>query len=275
MDILFTLNKKYINLLSTCLLSIAEHHSKSEITFHIASNDLKDEDLKTIKPYLPKQYKFKFYNYRNKYLDDAKTTYRYPQEIYYRLYAKCYLDETIEKVLYLDVDTIIIKNLESFYQKDFSEKLFIGSTNIKKTLTTFNNVKNKAKPDAHYLNTGVLLINLKGLREKQDINELNEYIYKNDKRLFLPDQDVLNALYGTEVKLVSHLEYNLSDRAITKYNLGKIISKIDLNWVNQNTYIIHYYGKNKPWLDTYKGILQDYYLKYENLYQSILTKETL
>ena len=275
MDILFTLNKKYKDLLLTCLLSIAEHHQTTNITFHIVSNDISDADISYIKKYIPSQYEFKYYNYRNEFLDTAKTTYRYPQEIYYRLFVQCYLKQEIKRILYLDVDTIVIKNLKNFYEQPFEDSFFIGATNIKKALTTFNNVKNKAKLDSHYLNTGVLLINVEDLRKKQSIDELNQYILKNEKRLFLPDQDVLNALYGHNVKLVNHLKYNLSDRAITKYNLMKLVSKIDLDWVNENAYIIHYYGKNKPWLPDYKGILKDYYLKYDQLLKSIQIREQI
>ena len=39
----------------------------------------------------------------------------------------------------------------------------------------------------------------------------------------------------------------------------KNLSKIDLDWVRDNVVIIHYYGKNKPWKDNYKGILNCFY----------------
>ncbi|CCV64495.1 Glycosyl transferase, family 8 [Alteracholeplasma palmae J233] len=263
MNILFTLNKKYINLLFTCLLSIGKHHKNDQMHFHIVSNDIVEEDLEILKKELSGHYKYTFYSYTNDVLENAKTTYRYPQEIYYRLFAKCYLKDDVDRILYLDVDTIVIKNLRHLYKLNFEDKFFIGSTNIKKALTKFNNIKNKATYDSHYLNTGVLLINVEGLRKNQDIDLLNEYIIKHDKTLFLPDQDVLNALYGNKVKLVDHLLYNLSDRALMKHNFGKA-NKIDLDWVNKNSCIIHYYGKNKPWNEKYKGILSEYYFFYEN-----------
>ena len=96
------------------------------------------------------------------------------------------------------------------------------------------------------------------MRKEQNIQELNEYIIKNEKRLFLPDQDVLNALYGNKVIVIDNLKYNLSDRAIKRYNLTKR-KKINRHWVDENAYIIHYYGKNKPWKDKYRGILKPYY----------------
>ena len=71
-------------------------------------------------------------------------------------------------------------------------------------------------------------------------------LLKMEKRLFLPDQDVLNALYGNKVIVIDNLKYNLSDRAIKRYNLTKR-EKINRHWVDENAYIIHYYGKNKPW----------------------------
>ena len=47
------------------------------------------------------------------------------------------------------------------------------------------------------------------------------------------------------------------------HNLKVNTFKIDEKWVEDNCCIIHYFGKNKPWKDNYKGILKKFYLIYE------------
>ena len=39
---------------------------------------------------------------------------------------------------------------------------------------------------------------------------------------------------------------------------------IDLEWVENNAVILHYYGRNKPWKDNYKGILGVFYTEQKN-----------
>lgn len=88
------------------------------------------------------------------------------------------------------------------------------------------------------------------------------YLDKNKNRLFLPDQDILQGVFGNKIKVINNHVYNLSDREIKKHNLTHR-NKIDNKWVEENTTIIHYIGKNKPWKKKYKGILKKYYTKYD------------
>ena len=265
MNLLVALNKKYLRHLFNMLISFdASHHQQT--TCYVLSNDIKYVDLELINKHLQHPLVFHIIDYQNNVLNEAKTTYRYPKEVYYRLFAAEYLPLDVNRILYLDVDIIVLKNLQTFYDTDFEHHYFIGATNIQKILTTFNNIKNRAPYHAYYLNTGVLLINVALLRQEQDMNKLNEYIIKYNHLLILPDQDVLNALYGNKVKLVSHLLFNLSDRAILKHNLSlKNKVKIDSKWVNEHAHILHFYGKNKPWKKDYWGILKPFYEKYAHL----------
>ena len=45
---------------------------------------------------------------------------RYPVEIYFRLFASLYLPSSVDRVLYLDTDIVVINNLKELYEMDFS-----------------------------------------------------------------------------------------------------------------------------------------------------------
>lgn len=262
MDILMTLNRNYLYQMSVMLHSLKKSHSDTLLCIHLVSCDITLEDLIDFNI---EGVEYQIYQYSNDSLDQAKITYRYPVDIYYRLYAITYLPKDIKRILYLDPDIIILKPLNRMYQLDFEDNYFIGATNISKVLTRFNQLRNSTQKASHYLNTGVLLMNLEKLREEQDIEVLTDYILKHRHRLLLPDQDVLHALYGDRTKLISHLQYNLSDRAILKHNLRiDKVYHIDRNWIDNHAYILHFYGKNKPWLKNYKGILKHYYDTFES-----------
>ena len=80
----------------------------------------------------------------------------------------------------------------------------------------------------------------------------------------LYDQDVIFKFFGNKIRLIDPRLYNLSDRLVMFHNkFYRSKYKIDLDWVENNNYIIHYLGTNKPWKDKYRGILKDYYTKYK------------
>ena len=63
-----------------------------------------------------------------------------------------------------------------------------------------------------------------------------------------------------------YMKYNLSDRMLflNNYEVLNGKEKVDLDWIKKNTVVVHYCGKNKPWNDNYKGILDCFYNKIEN-----------
>lgn len=260
MNILVTINKKYLNIFDTMLNSLM-NNNQTTLDIFILANDITNDDINAIK--VNSNVSLHLIHYVDSKLDLAPTSKRYPSVIYYRLVAANYLPSNIERVLYLDPDIIVLKSLESLYNMDFENSLFIGASNVRKFLTKFNESKNKAPKNSPYLNTGVLLINLKELRKYDCSQMIYDYISKNKNVLTLPDQDILQGLFGDKIKLVDHLKYNLSDRNIKLNNLRVKNEKIDCNWVNNYCYIIHFFGRNKPWKENYKGILKDYYLKYK------------
>ena len=259
MNILVTINKNYLFKMFTMINSLSCNNKGLHDVF-VVSNDVTIDDLSK---YKNDNIVFHLISYFDEKLEQAPTSKRYPSVIYYRLLAAKYLPSDVDKILYLDPDIIVLKDLSSFYNQSMKDIYYIGASNVKKTLRKFNEVKNSAPKDSPYINTGVILINVKELRNKDQSQEIYDYILKKRMVLTLPDQDILQGLYGDKVKLVDHYLYNLSDRAINAYNRTHIKSKIDESWVEKNCYIIHFLGRNKPWKENYVGILKQYYLNYE------------
>ena len=61
--------------------------------------------------------------------------------------------------------------------------------------------------------------------------------------------------------------YNLSDRTLLAHNADLRNQKVTLAWVRQNSVIIHYFGRNKPWKARYAGILDVFYHEITELLQ--------
>lgn len=126
-------------------------------------------------------------------------------------------------------------------------------------LHKINEIRLDIKEDEPYVNTGVLLINLKELRKINVEEKVVNFIKSKRNKLLLPDQDIVTTLFGDKIKLVDELKYNLGERAWKLYNLNNTKNKITLRWIRNNTVIIHYYGRNKPWNKDYIGTLDCFY----------------
>lgn len=263
MNILLAINNNYVEQTITLLSSIKENHTRDKINIFILNKDLKQKEKNKIKTcFNNTNIYIKFITINDNEINNFPVLEkRYPVEIYFRLFATKYLPKNIDRILYMDVDTIVINPLEDFYNMDFDGNLFIGATHVNNFFKKFNQLRLKLPKDSDYINSGVLLMNIKQLRNVDIENDVKQYIKNNKGKLLLPDQDLLNALYGNRIKLVSYLKYNLGDKTIKQYNRFNK-EKIDIDWIKKNTVIIHYYGRNKPWNKNYKGMLDSFYNYY-------------
>ena len=137
----------------------------------------------------------------------------------------------------------------------------MACTHTNDVVTKLNRVRLGLDPDSPvpYINTGVMMMNLPLLRQALDMDAIRNYAAEKRYALMLPDQDILTALYGDKVKLLDTMIYNLSDRTLNVYNANPKHEKRDVDWVRKNSVVIHYLGKNKPWLPGYSGVLDVFY----------------
>lgn len=261
MNILVTVNKKYVNQLNIMLNSIQYTNPEERFDIYVLHKNLNQEDILEIGKILNRE-KFSIIPIKIPQSEiDTFPVYqkRYPIEIYFRLFATKYLPKELDRVLYLDSDTIIINKLNDLYNMNFDNNYYIAATHIKKVIHKINEIRLDLEEDDAYINTGVLLINLKALRKIDVEKKVIKYVKENKLKLILPDQDIISGVFGNKIKLVEHLKFNLGEKCIINHNLRYPHKKIDLNWIKQNSVIIHYYGKNKPWNDTYIGKLDVFY----------------
>ena len=154
---------------------------------------------------------------------------------------------------------VVINSLRELYETEFGDNYYVGCTHTREFLTKLNQARLQSEKAVAYINTGVLLMNLNALRGSIRLEQISAYAREHEKALILPDQDILTALYGDRIALVDSLRWNLSDRVLAFYNGAHPKGKRDVNWVRQNTSIVHYCGRNKPWNADYTGTLGVFY----------------
>lgn len=238
----------------------------------MVNNTLTEEDFASLSALLPRT---ELVNVQvpEDLLQNAPVSDRYPTEMYYRLFAARYLPQQLERILYLDPDLVVLHSLRSLYQIDFDGKLFAAASHIEsRTFRELNRRRLHLSEHAKYLNSGVMMMNLALLR-KESPQTILDYIQSHKATLLLPDQDVLNALYADRTVPLDPLVYNLGEKYLRLKNLHlPPAEKLTLDWVRSNTAIVHYYGRNKPWKEHYRGSLGIFYHEWEQQLQQLTGK---
>lgn len=259
MNLLFAIDKGFTDLFLNCVKSIVKNGGNHTYTAYILHSDLDEAAMKDILQGVDSRVECCFLSVDPALFEGFPESKRYPLQIYYRLAAPLLLPTHLDRILYLDVDTVVVNPLDSLYQMDFNGAWYIACTHTHDFLTKFNQARLGVKKDVPYINTGVMMLNLPVLRKNLCMSTIRKYANERMHTFLLPDQDIITALYGEKVKLADTMQYNLSDRILALYNADPKNTKVDLDWVRANTAIIHYCGKNKPWKENYIGILGIFY----------------
>lgn len=247
MNLLFAIDDNFVEQLETVLLSIHLNTRQQAFDIYVLQKHrlAKEEELTnfckhfgmTYHPVIVKEALFA----------NAPVTDRYPTTIYYRLLAHQMLPKSLHKILYLDADLLCINDLSALYETYLGDNLYASAihTSLTNTTDVINKIRLQNFDADGYYNSGVLLMNLDLIREEVDANQIFDYIRRHV--LLLPDQDVLNALYSDRIQTIPDQLFNFDTRNSKIYETISF-GKWTLDWVIKNTVILHYCGREKPWL---------------------------
>lgn len=258
MNLLFCINPKFRPLLCQCLRSIVKNGGEERYDAYILHSDLTDADMDAVRA-VSNRVSCRFLSVDAGDFDGFPESSRYPRQIYYRLAAPLLLPEELDRILYLDVDTLVINPLKELYTMDFQGNYYIACTHIREALTKLNDRRLNVPDGSPYVNTGVMVLNLPALRENLTMDEIRRTALQKIDSFWLPDQDLLTVLHGDKILLADTQKYNLSDRILNIYNANPKNPRHNLDWVRENTVVIHYCGKNRPWKPHYIGQLGVFY----------------
>ena len=198
----------------------------------------------------------------------ARSSERYPQEMYYRMLAPHVIDADIDRALYLDPDLLIINPLTPLFDIVLGDCVFAAAshTDAVHPATALNNVR--LNTNELYFNTGVILMDMRRAKALIDPDEIFAFAREHERKLLFPDQDIFNALYGKRTLPVPDQVWNYDAR---KYpdNIIRTGGEATLDWVMNNTAILHFCGRDKPRAPKYRGQFAALYKHYATLARRI------
>lgn len=260
-NLLVTLDQNYLSPLTVMLQSYSAVHPDVITDLYIAHSSLDESHFSLIEKAVANT-NIQIHNVKitEKYFSDTPVLERLPEESFYRLLAFHYLPENVERCLYLDPDIYIQKSLMPFYAMEMGDAYIAAASHMHGFLNWLNKFRLSITSE-RYINSGVMLMNLKEIRKQFTLEHILECLKKNTQRLIMGDQDLINILFGEHTIFVDERIYNLDERT---YKYCRKKQGFNLADVETKTAIIHYNGKYKPWLEGYKGELNRFYPKVLN-----------
>ena len=261
-SLLATLDQNYIPQLQVMLASIWINNPGETFRLSLLHIGIPQGALGTVRQQCD-AYGYSFADVRadDSLFRDAPVTRQYPKEMYYRLLAAHLLPESDKRILYLDPDILVINPIRPLWETDLQGKLFAAAAHTGKTELANSVNQLRLGTEHDYFNSGVLLIDLERARHEIDPSAIFRYVERHRMELVLPDQDVLNALYGNRILPLEDVLWNYDARNYSNY-LFRSGGLCDLPWVMAHTAILHFCGRTKPWKPNYVyrfGILYQHY----------------
>lgn len=177
---------------------------------------------------------------------------RWSPVIFYRLFVHRIFPE-LDKVLYLDSDTLVRSDLTKLYETDISEYSFGAVCDLAPVKVTESVsgqyvkkfIQEYLKHDL-YVNSGVLLINVK------EVAKYENEMLSAEITLKYPDQDIINYVFDGKI-LRLPLKYNFVPNV---ENYTNLISEQEFAAAIKETAIFHFYAI-KPYV--YSVLSRDFY----------------
>lgn len=263
MNLLVTLDSKYIRPLKVMLSSLFINNPGENFCIYLLHSSIKDDEIADIERFTD-GYGQKLFVIKigDIYFQNAPVAFHYTREMYYRLLAYKFLPAELGRILYLDPDILVINPVRELYATELDGYLYAAAFHNVLTVKEINRLRlYPYKIDAYY-NSGVLLMNLDLQRKLVDEEAIYNFVEKNRAKLIMPDQDIINALYSRQIKCLDEKLHNYDTRY---YKYYKIVtnSTCDMDYIMRNTVFLHFCGRKKPWNRSYSGQFYSLYKHYE------------
>lgn len=198
---------------------------------------------------------------------------------YARLFLSSVIPQRFNKVLYLDCDTIILRELKDMWSIDVKLYMIAG---VRDTVDKYFLKKIGLKQDDYYINCGIVLINLELWRKENLQEKFMDFIKKHNGNVPHHDQGTINAICN-KGKLIIAAKYNVtsnfytfSSKTIKKiYSMKDYYSQKDLDEARKNPVILHFTTGlvGRPWEENCSHPMKEEYLRVSS--QSPWNKEAL
>lgn len=253
--IFFTIDDKYAPCISVAIKSIIDNASNEyKYKIMVLHQNLDEENIKKISSLENDNFEIKFTHMKDgldSITDREENRLRcdyFTLTIYFRLFIPDMFPE-YDKAIYIDSDIVVPGDISELFNIELGDNL-IGACNDKSVLDVPELARYMEEAIGvskyEYINSGVLLMNLKEMRERKFCKKFLELLNTYHFDCIAPDQDYLNAMCNGKILYLDE-----------RWDAMPTEGKEQLS----NPKLIHYNLFQKPWC--YDNIqYEEYFWKY-------------
>lgn len=184
----------YLQHAMAMLCSLFENNKEHNIIVHVLQNNLSSNSRRNIND-LSERYSQKviYYDVDESKLEGVQFRKNRPlsKAAYYRLLLSTTLPNDIDKVLYMDCDMIVLRDLSEIFQVEIDNYALAASID-NFPYDNQHRLQLHMEADERTFCSGIMLVNLKFWRDNNVEPGLLEYAKRHREVVYLHDQDVLN-----------------------------------------------------------------------------------
>lgn len=162
---------------------------------------------------------------------------------YYRLKLSSLLPN-VDRIIYFDCDMVVNSSLAELFNTDMGDCLIAGVKDLN---------KKELKKNPSYVNAGMLVFDLKNMRQDDTENKFLEWTKANAENIKVGDQTIINEVCKGRIAIVSDV-WNVQSSNFTNRS----------SYTN-NPRVVHFVARKKPWHWASFSIHKGLYFKYLQL----------
>lgn len=201
MNVMYTCDNNYVWLMGISVISLFENNKDfKELDVYLLGENISDENKKNLFN-ISKNYgrEIKIIDVPKIDLPQSLISSRWPLSAFTRLYAGDFLPQNLNRVLYLDCDTVVEGSIRELESIQLDNNIVMG---VKDCISADYKRNIGLNENDIYINAGVLLFNLGKLREI-DITKIVDNYLKNYKNYInYADQDILNGIFKNKIGIL-------------------------------------------------------------------------
>lgn len=268
-NVAYASDQNYAKHVGISLISLLENNKNLEnIHIYIIEDNI-SEELKEKLVSIVNRYKRELTFLKcNKLCENLDVKVNFPKAAFSRLFLDK-IDE-IDKILYLDSDTIINSSIKELYETNIDDYYVAG---VQDNAAYYLLKKIGMNKNDRYINSGVLLMNLKKWREDNVEEMIVDFIKKHNGKVNHHDQGIINGVCKKKI-LIINPKYNMMPEMIYLtvkqsnflYNVHNYYSQKEIDSAVNEPVVIHYIEKfySRPWKCDCTHPLKDKYLNILN-----------
>jgi lipopolysaccharide biosynthesis glycosyltransferase len=172
-------------------------------------------------------------------------------EISATMWCRIFLPELlpeVERVLYLDIDTLALDSIAPLWKADLSDHYVAAVSNVWPPWIVGHQERIGLPASQSYFNSGVLLMNLELMRRDQCTSSIQRHAIDHREQLVYPDQDALNIVLGSR-RLSLHPRWNCMNSVLQFSGAVDVFGSAEVAEARRAPAIRHFEGPsvNKPW----------------------------